>query len=218
MQLLLLAVGVALAAPPFGPDVSSYQGTIDWKKVAGAGVGFGITKATVGVTYQDKYFAGNWNGMKQNGIKVRGAYHFGHPDTDANAQAAYFTKFVGPLEAGDFLVLDIEVTDKQSPTTVAQWSKDFVTQVCALTKLPPTRVWVYTGAWFWDPDAGGSSSCSAHPLWVSGYTSSPPMPKGWATWTMWQYTDKASIPGINGGVDASKFNSTQAALEKLVGL
>lgn len=37
---------------------------------------------------------------------------------------------------------------------------------------------MYTGAWFWDPDAGGSSIVSDHPLWVSGYTSTPPMPKG----------------------------------------
>jgi len=67
-------------------------------QVAGAGVGFAITKATEGTTYKDAYFAANWKGMKSSGIKVRGAYHFGHPSTDAAAQAKYFVEFVGPLE------------------------------------------------------------------------------------------------------------------------
>ena len=39
------------------------------------------------------------------------------------------------------------------------------------------------------------------------------MPGGWTDWTFWQYTDKASIPGISGGVDYSYFHgsSTQFA-------
>ena len=48
--------------------------------------------------------------------------------------------------------------------------------------------------------------CSDHPLWVSGYVSSPPMPGGWSDWTFWQFTDKASISGITGGVDCSYFH------------
>ena len=44
--------------------------------------------------------------------------------------------------------------------------------------LPKQRVWVYTGAWFWNPQAGGSAAVGDHPLWVSGYVSGhPPMPK-----------------------------------------
>jgi lysozyme len=31
------------------------------------------------------------------------------------------------------------------------------------------------------------------------------MPGGWSDWTFWQYTDKASISGISGGVDCSYF-------------
>ncbi len=48
--------------------------------------------------------------------------------------------------------------------------------------------------------------CSDHPLWVSGYVSSPPMPGGWSDWTFWQFTDNASISGITGGVDCSYFH------------
>lgn len=113
------------------------------------------------------------------------------------------------------------VPDKKSPAAVAQFSHDFVKLVHNKTKIYGlgTRVMVYTGAWFWDPDAGGSSKCNDHPLWISGYgTSQPTVAKGWKKWTFWQYTDKASVPGISGGCDYSRFSGTKAELHTLVGL
>lgn len=50
----------------------------------------------------------------------------------------------------------------------------------------------------------------------SRYAASPPMPKGWLTWTMWQYTDKGSVAGVSGGCDVSKFKGSQTELELLV--
>eukprot|EP01047_Picozoa_sp_COSAG01_P052379 COSAG01_NODE_5503_length_4218_cov_26.861374_5_plen_181_part_00 len=41
---------------PFGPDVSHYQGHVDWAKIKAAGAGFGIAKATEGLTYTDDQF------------------------------------------------------------------------------------------------------------------------------------------------------------------
>lgn len=175
-----------------------------------------MAKATEGLTYTDSDFAKNWKGMEASGIKVRGAYHFGHANDNAKAQVEHFLATVGTLKAGDFLVLDIEAADSQSPTQVASFSAEFVHLLRNKTHGKP--VFVYTGAWFWDPQAGGSSSCQNFPLWVSGYSSSPPMPKGWSKWTFWQYSDKASVPGISGGCDYSRFYGTSAELHALVGL
>ena len=48
---------------------------------------------------------------------------------------------------------------------------------------------------------------------VAAYgVSSPPLPVGWASWTFWQYTSSATIPGITGNVDASYSNGAIAAL------
>ena len=165
-------------------------------------------------------------GMASAGFKVRGAYHFGHPNSDAAAQAHHFVSAVGAtqthtdvalsplaqnvadlsrpgdlplfeysrkelpvslmvsrrragtLRAGDFVVLDIEASDKTSPAAVASWCKSWLSLVQQLMGLPKQRVWVYTGAWFWNPQAGGSAAVGDHPLWVSGYVSGhPPMPK-----------------------------------------
>lgn len=61
---------------------------------------------------------------------------------------------------------------------VAAWSQQFVQMVSQLMGLPKNRMWVYTGAWFWNPQAGGSSLLKSYPLWVSGYVQgSPPVPK-----------------------------------------
>jgi lysozyme len=216
MNLLLTAafLGVVNCAPE-GPDVSHYQGAIDWAKVKAHGAGFAMAKATEGSTYKDTEFAANWKGMEAAGIKVRGAYHFAHPNVAASTQVDHFISTVGKMHAGDFLVLDIESANGMSPSHVASFSSEFAHLAHNKTGRP---VFVYTGAWFWDPQAGGSSSCSSFPLWVSGYSSSPPMPKGWSKWTFWQFTDKASVPGISGGCDYSKFSGTTSELEKLVGL
>jgi lysozyme len=177
-----------------------------------------MAKATEGSTYKDTEFAANWKGMEAAGIKVqcvlyhrahtnshtthdrshhtrqvRGAYHFAHPNVAASTQVDHFISTVGKMHAGDFLVLDIESANGMSPSHVASFSSEFAHLAHNKTGRP---VFVYTGAWFWDPQAGGSSSCSNFPLWVSGYSSSPPMPKGWSKWTFWQFTDKASVPGI----------------------
>lgn len=249
-SLLAVAVGISGAASvplnntshaapagPWGPDVSHYQNTVAWTKVKAAGAGFAIAKATEGTTYVDGKFKTNQAAMKTAGFAVRGYYHYGHPGSSATTQAKHFLSTVGSLLPGDFLVLDLETgsasatpaaragvngshVGSHTPASVAKWANDFVTAVTSMSRLNPKRVWVYTGKWFWDPQAGGGASLPnsffAHPLWVSGYVSKPPMPKGWSTYTMWQYTDKKQTPGITTAHDASVFKGTQAQLEALV--
>ena len=92
-----------------GIDVSSYQGSVDWAQVKGAGLVFAFAKATQGTSQVDPEFATNWSGMRAAGL-VCGAYHFLDADQDPTAQAEHFLATV-KLEAGDLPpVLDIEVT------------------------------------------------------------------------------------------------------------
>lgn len=63
------------------------------------------------------------------------------------------------------MVLDIEVASSNaslhSAQDVASWSKDFVDAVCSLANVPPSRVFIYTGAWFWYlPCLAPEPSCS----------------------------------------------------------
>lgn len=201
--------------------MSHYQGTINWAEVKSAGAGFAIAKATEGTTYVDSKLSTNKAGMRSAGIAVRGFYHFGHPDSSAVTQAKHFVNAVGSFSAGEFAVLDIENAEGQSASVVASYCKDFANEVMSLTGLPKSRVWIYTGRYFWNDQVGRSSIVGDHPLWVASYTSasSPSVPTGWSRWTMWQYTDSESIAGCpSSGVDASKFSGTQAQLEALIGL
>lgn len=214
---------VKSAKLPFGPDVSNYQGTIDWHAVENDGVGFAIVKATEGLKYLDPTFKRNWEIMRNTSIRARGAYHFGHPSDDAEAQALFFTSSVGPMRPGEFLVLDIESATKSlqgdavGDNAFIVWCSTFVNAAAKLASIPASRVWIYTGQWFWDPHSGSSSSLANTPLWVSGYTAVPPMPNGWHNWTMWQFSSSQRVNGISTRSDFSVFYGTQQALEKMVG-
>jgi lysozyme len=72
-----------------GIDVSHYSGRRDWCGLADAGIGFAFVKATEGATVRDDLFGHHWQGLHAAGVPC-GAYHFGHPGSDAATQAACF--------------------------------------------------------------------------------------------------------------------------------
>ena len=126
----LAAPAPATAAYLNGVDVSHYQGTINWSSVKSAGITFAFAKATEGTTYTDPNVNANIAGMKAHGI-IPGAYHFGHPGSDATTQANHFTGVVKSANGGTFsgllqLVLDLEVTDGMTPSQVWSWTQTFV--------------------------------------------------------------------------------------------
>jgi len=45
----------------------------------------------------------------------------------------------------------------------------------------------------------------------------PALPKGWFKWTLWQYTDKGVVNGINAAVDMNLFNGTLEELYAFAG-
>src|SRR4051812_45840051 len=97
-----------------GIDVSHYQGKVDWFAVARGNVKFAFAKASEGNLAVDATFRDNWQRMQEAGL-FRGAYHFGRPGRDPEAQAALFASVVGALGFRDLPpVLDLEESDGQS--------------------------------------------------------------------------------------------------------
>ena len=45
----------------------------------------------------------------------------------------------------------------------------------------------------------------------------PTAPTPWTGWTMWQYADNGSVPGISGAVDLDRFNGTVTQLQQTAG-
>jgi len=201
---------------PYGPDVSSHQGYVDWGAVRGAGCSFGFVKASGGAWYRNPTFASGWQGMAASGLQ-RGAYHFAFessgqplPGPGAIVEADYFLATVLPygLARGDLLVLDIE----QGAGPLGQWALDWCRHVEERVGFKP---WIYTGRWFSDPHGFGAvPELAAYPLWLADYsaTSMPAPAAPWTQTSMWQFTDHATVPGIATPADGNRFNGTAEQL------
>lgn len=217
----------AASASVIGPDVSSHNhdlgGVVDWGVVKGAGgASFAFVKATEGGDYLNPNFASDFASVHQHGI-IRGAYHYGRPSgatnaeiiADGTAEANFFIRTTGPLGApGDLPpVLDVEVAGLLTPSQLSLWTHTWLARVKLLTGRTPI---VYTHQSFWVGSMGNSAGFAAYPLWLASYgVSSPVMFGGWASYTFWQYTDQADLPGASQPVDMSTFNGSLAQLQAM---
>ncbi len=199
-----------------GVDVSVWQGSsIDWKAVKASGRAFGIARISYGTGTIDATFPGNWNGMKAAGM-VRGAYQWFRPAQDAKAQADIVIAHVGKLGPGDLPVTaDVEETQSVSAAGITSALHVWMDRVEAGTGKRPI---IYSGKYFWN-DNVVSKDFSAYPYWIPAYgPTCPDLATPWSDWKFFQYTDKASVAGIPGGVDGDKFNGTLADLEAFAGV
>ncbi|HEX8148171.1 MAG TPA: glycoside hydrolase family 25 protein [Pyrinomonadaceae bacterium] len=203
-----------------GVDVSHHQGVINWQKVSASGVVYAYTKATESIGFMDSRFATNFAGMKSNGI-LRGAYHFFRPKRDAKAQAENFIDVVKHVEPGDLPpALDVEVDDGKTPGVIIKGVRTWLETVEQAFGRTPA---IYTSASFWNSKLGGTEEFGEHPLWVAHYTDKPKpaVPKGFATFDIWQFTDSGAgaVNGITSTkLDLNRFNGTMDQLRKLAGL
>jgi len=194
-----------------GIDVSHYQGSIDWAKVKASGVDFAFAKAAQGTGTSDSQFANNWAGMKAAGV-LRGAYDFYDVGSNPESQAKNFLgKFT--IESGDLPpMVDVE-TEKAGAESNANLIKDLHIYCGVIKAVCGVEPFIYTGPSFWNDHLDASfSDC---PLWVAEYGVSQPKPvTGWKYWTIWQYSQSGSVPGISGAGDMDYFNGSLDQLKK----
>ncbi len=210
------ATAVARASTLPGIDVSHWQGSIDWARVAGAGKTFTFLKATDDRDYVDPTYATNRARAKANGLLV-GAYHFARPDgsrRDAVKEARHFVRRAAPV-AGELLpVLDIEVNDGLTPAQMTRWALRWVAVVRKKTGVHPL---VYTSPYGWLTRFDDTKALArwGAPLWVAHWgVSSPTVPADdWAGrgWIVWQHSSSGRVSGISGDVDLDRFAGTDLA-------
>jgi len=193
-----------------GVDVSVYQGTIDWKKAANAGIAFGFARISDGLHSPDAMFATNWPAMKQAGV-LRGAYQFFRPAQDPVAQADMAIAALaaaGPIAPGDLpLVLDMEVVDGVATDTIRQNMQAWLDRVEQGTGRAPI---LYTAPFM---SATVGNGFTKYTLWVANYqVTCPTMPAAWTKWAFWQRSSSGSVDGIPSSVDLDDFNGTLADL------
>jgi GH25 family lysozyme M1 (1,4-beta-N-acetylmuramidase) len=209
-----------------GPDVSENQPDVDWRKVKSGGHAFAIAKVSDGLGTPDPTFGkGRWKAMKDAGL-IRGAYHFGRPQQgrDPKAEVAEFLdilKAAGGLAAGDLLpILDLEKFGKAGKLTARQtleWTRDWVGELRRRVGRKPI---IYTGA-FWRDDLKNVADDLGCPLWLAAYVPASKVkqfvPTAWKQegQSLWQFTDKATCPGIAGRCDMSRFAGTREQFNRL---
>jgi len=201
-----------------GIDVSHWQGTINWTKVAAAGKKFAIIKATDGQVqsdgklYIDPMYATNHAQAKAAGLWT-GAYHYARPSTnagDAIAEADHFASVMN-LGAGDLIpALDLEDTGGMSISALQTWVTRFLDEVTLKIGVRPM---IYTSPSFWKNKMGDTrklADAGYTVLWIAHWNvAAPTVPaENWGGhgWTFWQYTSDGSVSGITGRVDLDRFN------------
>lgn len=197
-----------------GIDVSHWQGTINWTKVANAGKTFVYMKASENTSYKDPTYATNRAQAKAKGLKV-GAYHFARPENtpgDAVAEADHFVDTAQPVSGELLPVLDLEQTGGLGVKALTNWTKSFLERVYERAGV---KAAIYVSPSFWSNRMGNSTWFADNGyrvLWVAHWTTAktPTLPAsnwGGQGWTFWQYTSDGTVPGISGRVDLNRYRS-----------
>lgn len=154
-------------------------------------------KATEGISLVDRHFRENWTEARARRYAV-GAYHFLLSDRDAAEQAQHYIRTVGPLRERDLApVLDVESMHKGC--THAELNAVVRTWLTAVEEHYGKKPIIYTSDNF-ARRVLASDITSRYRIWVAHYGVDAPDYEGWS---LWQFTDRGYVDGIDGYVDIS---------------
>lgn len=197
-----------------GVDVSSYQKSVDWQAVAAAGYSFAIVRigfrgyGAAGTLKEDRYATANIHGAMEQGLDV-GVYLFAQAVSEAEAvEEAEFVlailarEGITPENLALPIVYDPETIDKETARTKDVTGEQLTKNALAFCKTireAGYQPMVYSNM-LWEAynlDLGALAG-EEIPIWYADYEEIPQTPYAYV---MWQYSERARVPGIRGGVD-----------------
>lgn len=183
-----------------GIDLSHYQGDVFWETVGGnTKTAYVYLKATEGGDRIDSRYERNIDLAHRYGLKV-GSYHFFRPKTALDLQLANFKAQCLPGEQDLIPMLDVETTAGLSDEAFCDSLNRFLQLMESAYHQKPL---VYTGRNFYNRYLQGM--IDDYCVMIALYTDEEPVLDDGRDVTMWQYTGKGSIVGVNGYVDKSRF-------------
>ena len=197
----------------FGVDFSHYQGIINWNHVdtfnCGKPVSFVIVRATMGHDGKDIYFNYNWKNLTKKQL-IKGAYHYYRPNENSTKQAANFIKRV-KLSKGDLPpILDIEaVPTVQSVKNLKIGLKRWLKIVEEHYGVKPI---IYSSDHYFKTYLT-RKDFKEYILWIANFNNKRHPNEN--RWTIWQFTEKGTLNGVDGFVD---FNVFRGSKEELNGI
>lgn len=192
-----------------GIDVSRWNGNIDWKTVANYGMGFAILRITEKGNIVDSTFEPNYKGCIENKIPV-GVYKYSYATTIAQIEdeANVVIKTLNKRKLNYHVFLDIE--DKCQENLSDSLMMKMIEAFRAIIVKAGYKFGIYCGySWYQNqlPEGAKKYDC-----WVARYPNNDtgelqerlrvPASTGVIGW---QYSSKATIPGIPTKTDRSVF-------------
>ena len=188
-----------------GIDVSGWQGEIDFLQVKNSGIDFVYIKSSEGQNTVDSYFRRNYEEARSNGLNI-GFYHYVRARTteEARLEAEHFANTIAGTVPTCKLAMDFENFGNLSIGEINEISKVFLERVQELTNK---EMIIYSNTSS-ARTIFSQELANEYPLWVAQYYVSNPSDNGkWSVWEGFQYTDRGTVPGINGYVDRDRFTS-----------
>jgi lysozyme len=183
-----------------GIDLSRYQGDVFWETVGeNTKMAYVYLKATEGGDRIDPKFERNINLAHRYGLKV-GSYHFFRPKTPLQKQLENFTAQCLPGEQDLIPMIDVETL---GGLQVDQFCDSLLTFLRMVEHAYRQKPLVYTFRNFYNWHLVGK--LDDYQLMIAMYLDEEPVLADERDITMWQYTGKGRIVGINGYVDKSRF-------------
>ena len=191
-----------------GIDVSKHQGNIDWKKVKNAGINFAMIRGgyrgyTEGYINEDIKFKDNVKNAYENGIKV-GIYFYSSAvnEIEAREEAEFILNLINKYNIKSYITypiaIDIEdFEDTRNYSLSIQQRTNIVKTFCEVIKNNGLKPMVYSYTYFLETKLDMNKLIN-YDTWIADYYGN--------TWykrkyTIWQYSDKGNIDGIEGDVD-----------------
>ena len=189
-----------------GIDVSAWQGKIDWKTVADYGMGFAILRITEEGNKTDSQFEANYKGCTTYKIPV-GVYKYSYAKTVAQAQAEAdaVLKVLNKRKLDFPVFYDLEWSEQRAlgNSAIEKIATAFLDKI----EKAGYEVGIYCNMdWY---NTVLTTKLKSYDLWIASY---PANDDGWLQERLrpsvgvgWQYSSKATIPGISTKVDRNVF-------------
>lgn len=189
-----------------GIDVSSWQGKIDWNKVANYGMDFAILRITEAGNVIDGQFENNFAGCNKHKIPV-GVYKYSYASTvsEARSEARKVVSVLNGRKIQFPVFLDLEHNNQR--TLGSESIHKMADAFREIVEAAGYKFGIYCNVdWY---NTVICSHLKKHDFWIARY---PANDNGTVverlrpSWGVgWQYSSKGKVSGINGNVDMDVF-------------
>lgn len=190
-----------------GIDVSEYQKSVDFKKVKEAGISFAIIRVGYrgygadGKLVEDALFRQHMQGAKDAGLKL-GVYFFSQAVTKEETleEAVFVKERIQDYDLAYPVVFDTEEitydTSRTEGLSREQFTDNCIT-FCDDMKEAGYETMIYANM-KWMAFTLQLEKLTGYAKWYADYEPTPQCPY---EFQIWQYTEKGSLPGVEGNID-----------------